>query len=346
MATEKVALHSGICACDRVKERSCRGSRHAPSRQTTGVLSMTRSHRLILGLAVFMLGGGLPAAEPDLSEYRTVDKAITTRAASPASAPSARPGFLGVHLAAAEGGLAVAEVAQDSPAAKAGVRRGDLVLRLDGKVVKDEDACHDLLRAKSPGESIALGLSREGKPLDLTATLVPLSRPMTPGRQRGVLGIQVEPIKDGEGVTIESVTPRSAAERAKLKVGEVILKIDGTAVTSLDKMGELLADKRPDDTVTLTLLLAEKAVDLKVTLGAEDRGGRPRGWGGRGMTAWSRPVYRLGIICVEYPDAKHNPKIPAKAWEEAMFSRGKYTKTSPTGQTVYGSLYDYYFEQS
>ncbi len=308
---------------------------------------MTRSHRPSLGLVVlFVLGGGLPAAEPDLSQYRTVDKAITARPAKGGPAVAARPGFLGVHLAAAGGRLVVAEVAEDSPAAEAGVRRGDLVLRLDGKEVKDEEVCHDLLRAKSPGEAVALGLSRDGKPLDLTATLVPLSRPMTPGRQRGVLGIQVEPVKAGEGVTIESIAPRSAAERAKLKVGEVILKLDGVAVTSLDKMGELLADKRPDDTVTLTLLLAEKAVDLKVTLGGEDRGGRARGWGGRGMTAWSRPGYRLGIICVEYPDAKHNPKIPAKAWEESMFARGKYTKTSATGQTVYGSLYDYYFEQS
>src|SRR5262249_13616741 len=43
---------------------------------------------------------------------------------------------------------------------------------------------------------------------------------------------------------------------------------------------------------------------------------------------------------------KHNPKISPKNWEEAMFSRGAYTKTSATGETVYGSLHDYYLEQS
>jgi M6 family metalloprotease-like protein len=53
----------------------------------------------------------------------------------------------------------------------------------------------------------------------------------------------------------------------------------------------------------------------------------------------------LAIIMIDYPDVKHNPKIPPKEWDDAMFSRDKYTKTI-TGQTAYGSLADYYWEQS
>src|SRR5262249_47328941 len=52
------------------------------------------------------------------------------------------------------------------------------------------------------------------------------------------------------------------------------------------------------------------------------------------------------IILVEYPDVKHNDKIPPRAWEESMFAQGTYNKTSATGQTVFGSMYDYYLEQS
>jgi M6 family metalloprotease-like protein len=96
----------------------------------------------------------------------------------------------------------------------------------------------------------------------------------------------------------------------------------------------------------LTLLLSEKRVEMKMVLGSEPVGDRrPRGWDTR-AGYWTKPAYRLGIICVEYPDVKHNPMIPAKAWEEAMFSKGTYTKTSATGQNVFGSLYDYYLEQS
>src|SRR5439155_3260059 len=61
---------------------------------------------------------------------------------------------------------------------------------------------------------------------------------------------------------------------------------------------------------------------------------------------WTQTAYRLGIILVEYPDTKHNATITPKAWEDSMFSRATYNKTSVTGQTVYGSMYDHYFEQS
>ncbi len=323
---------------------------------------MIRPYRLGLA-AVLVAGWRLIAAEPDLSEYRTVEQAVTAGPAKAAPA-AARPAFLGVHVAAdAQGRLAVAEVAADSPAARAGVRRGDLLLRLDGQDVADDAAFHELLRAKSPGDAVTIALSRAGQPLDVKATLEPPSRPRTRGRPRAVLGVQVATVKDGEGVRIEQVAADSPAERFKLKVGEVLLKLDDIALSGPDKLSEALAAKKPDDTVTLTLLLADKAVEMKVRLGGEPSagqrgggqlGGERAGAGRRGQgfgfgpreRYWTQPVYRLGIICVEYPDAKHNPTITPKAWEDAMFSHGTYTKTSVTGQSVFGSMYDYYLEQS
>ncbi len=309
---------------------------------------MIRTYRHGLGLAVAsVLAWSVVAAEPDLSEYRTVETAVAARVALASAPPAARPGFLGVHAAAdAEGRLAVAEVAAESPAARSGVRRGDLLLRVDGKDVKDADAFRDLLKGKGPGDAVKLALGRTGGTLEVEATLAPPSRPIPVGRQQAVLGVQVATVKDGEGVRIEQVTEGSPADRAKLKTGEVILKIDGVAVTAPDKLAAVLGEHRPDDTVTLTLLLAEKAVDLKVTLAAEQRGDRrPQGFGPRNPY-WNKPVYRLAIICVEYPDVKHNAKITSKAWEDSMFSKGTYNKTSITGQTVHGSMYDYYWEQS
>jgi M6 family metalloprotease-like protein len=305
-------------------------------------------HRLFLGLAaVFVFVWYVPADEPNLDDYRTVDQAVTARDVKSGVPAAPRPAFLGVQAAPdSKGRLAIAEVAADSPAAKAGLRRGDLLLNVDGKAIKSDDDFHDLLRAKYPGDALKLGLSRQGKPLDLTATLAPLGRPMTAGRQQAVLGVQVATVKEGEGVTIEQVVPGSPADRAKLKVGEVLLKVDDVGVTGPDKLREVLDKKKPDDAVTLTLLLAEKRVEMKVTLGAEQPAGRRPGGFDRRNSYWTKPTYRLAVICVEYPDAKHNAKVPVKAWEEAMFSKGTYTKTSATGQTVYGSMVDYYLEQS
>jgi M6 family metalloprotease-like protein len=325
---------------------------------------VTRSLHFRLGLCVaaaISSGGNLFAAEPDLSEYRTVETAITTRDAKAGTVAAARPGFLGLLVSAnAQGRLAIAEVAANSPAAKAGVRAGDLLLGLNGAAVSDADAFYDLLRTKSLGEAVKLALTRQDQQLELRATLEPPSRPLSVGPQRAALGIRVATRKDDEGSTIERVEAESAAERARLKVGEVLLKFGDVAISGPEKLNEALAAKKPDDIVTLTLLIAEKTVEMKVRLGGErdpsaerrvgqGRGGViPPGGGGFGFGPryWTQSKFRLGIILVEYPDAKHNPTIMPRDWEEAMFSHGTYTKNSITGQPVHGSMYDYYLEQS
>lgn len=291
-------------------------------------------------------------------EYRTVTTAIKTRL-QPAAAPVPTPisGFLGVQVGPDSRGRPVVEDVQPgSPADRAGLKVEDQINRLDGKEVASADAFRTALHTKSAGESVQLAVVRDGKPLDMSIRLAPTSRPMLAGRgSPSPLGVQVAAAKGGEGVTIESVQPGSLADRAKLKVGETILKIDDTALNDPDKLREVIASKKPDDMMTLTLFLAEKRVEMKLKLEAERPTGRFAGGGpGGGGTAggwnrsryWTRPTYKIAIILVEYPDTKHNPKITPKAWEEAMFSHDQSYKKTATGQDAHGSMYDYYLEQS
>ncbi len=159
-------------------------------------------------------------------------------------------------------------------------------------------------------------------------------------------------------MTIEQVAAGSPADRAKLKVGEVLLKIDDVALTGPDQLNDLIETKTGEGTIVATLRLAEKAVDLKIKLDPEPTsegrpfatgdgtgpGGQQRGGGGG---YWTKPSFRLAIVCVEYPDVKHNPQITNEAWNEALFSEGTYhNKTNVTGQAVHGSFRDYFLEQS
>src|SRR5439155_23716583 len=124
------------------------------SPESTAVI---RSHRFCLALTVVTAacGWNLFAADPDLSEYRTVETAIAAKVAKPGATASTRPGFLGLLVGLnPQGKLAVTEVAAESPAFRAGVRAGDILLGLNGAVVKDEDSFYDLLRARSLGEAI------------------------------------------------------------------------------------------------------------------------------------------------------------------------------------------------
>jgi len=292
-----------------------------------------------------------PVGEADLAGYRTVENAITTQISRSLDVAVEKPGYLGLFLASEEGGKAVvSEVAADSPAQLAGVQAGDRLLTVGGQQLSSSEQLREILQSKRPGEQLVLAVQRGDKPMTLTATLGTPSKPMRAVPQRASLGVMVESPKEGEGVIIQQVTPNSAAARAKLKPGEIILKLDGTPVSSAIRLRDLIGEKKPEDQVTLTLLIAEKPVEYKVQLGAEDAQEPRRGLGGFGFDTrlsgyWKKDTYRLAVIVIDYPDAKHNEKIPAKAWEDAFFSRNSYKETA-TGQPAFGSMADYYHEQS
>ena len=182
----------------------------------------------------------------------------------------------------AVGKLVVEAIEPDSPAAKAGLKKGDIVVRLEKEPVGSVSAFRETLQAFAPGESINISILRNREPTSVKATLAATSRPIPLNQQKPTLGFEVGAAKSG-GVPITRIVAGSPAERAKLKVGEVVLKIDGKQLSGPATLQEVLATKSPNDLVTLTLSLAGKSVDLEMPVGGEavaDGGGR--GQGGRG----------------------------------------------------------------
>ena len=294
-------------------------------------------------------------AEVNPDGYKTVDSAIAAPMVRDSRANLEAPTvYLGILLDPdSRTDLVIVDVDSDSPASRAGVLPGDALKTLDGRVIRDGEEMFEVLQKKSPGEALELELSRQGKPVNARAILTTWSRTMsTRDRLRSGLGVLVAAGKAGEGVRIERVAPGSPADRAKLKVGEILLKVDDVALTGPDQLYDLIDSKPSEGTVVITLLLAEKSVELKVKLdaapGDDGRpGGTPRPEGQqRGGGYWTKPSFRLAIVCVEYPDVKHNPQITTDAWEQLLFSEGTYTKTNATGQAVHGSFRDYFLEQS
>lgn len=87
--------------------------------------------------------------------------------------------------------------------------------------------------------------------------------------QQGVLGVDVVKTKEGDGVTVQSVASGLPAEVAKLKIGDIILKADNIALTSPDKLREILAAHKPNDDLTLLLGSSGKEIERRVRLSAE-----------------------------------------------------------------------------
>ncbi|MBY0232150.1 MAG: M6 family metalloprotease domain-containing protein [Gemmataceae bacterium] len=179
------------------------------------------------------------------------------------------------------------------------------------------------------------------KGFSTTATAL-AARPAKAGKAviPAYLGVQLA------GAAIESIDDDSPAARAGLRAGDVLASADG--------LRRALAEKKPGDRLEIRFTRAGKPMKTQATLAAVSSplSGEPpmKGFerprrGGRGGR-WTGAAYRLAVILVEYPDTRPNQAITPEAWEDSLFSTGTYTRTSATGQRVFGSMNDHFREQS
>lgn len=89
-----------------------------------------------------------------------------------AKKPEKGKGFLGIGTETRpEGGLSIDKVGRESPAEKAGLKAGDILLKMDGVDLTTKEQFQELLKEKAPDDRVALELLRNGKPETLTLRL-------------------------------------------------------------------------------------------------------------------------------------------------------------------------------
>jgi putative serine protease PepD len=86
--------------------------------------------------------------------------------------------------------------------------------------------------------------------------------------QHALLGVSVQTAASG-GVTVGQVSAGSAADSAGLKAGDVITAVDGTKVTTAEKLRAIIAAHKPGDSVTLTIQRSGSSKTVTATLGAK-----------------------------------------------------------------------------
>jgi serine protease Do len=156
----------------------------------------------------------------------------------------------------AEGAL-VAEPQSGSPAAKAGIKAGDVIQSVNGEPVKDARELARKISALAPGTAVKLAIYRDGKQDTLSLTLGQLPSERLASAATGDeganadvprLGLTLAPANrvagsGAEGVVITEVDPNGAAAD-RFKTGDVILDVAGKAVTSPADVRKALGDAR------------------------------------------------------------------------------------------------------
>ena len=173
-------------------------------------------------------------------------------------------------------GELVQTVQDDSPAARAGLKPGDILTKVNGQDVTAEQSVSFLVANLEPGAQVPVELLRDGKRIALNVTLgkrpteaelqqqaqtfdPDAEEPMAPGESDGTieqkLGLQVIPMTtaiarslgvptDTQGVVIAAVDPNADAARKGLRRGDIILSANYQGVASVE---ELLAQVQAAD---------------------------------------------------------------------------------------------------
>jgi S1-C subfamily serine protease len=188
-------------------------------------------------------------------------------------------GFLGVKFSGDKetGPAVVHEVFADSPAAKAGVKVDDIVLKIGKTDVKNPFDAVNAIKKLKPGEKVILRIKRGEKEKDVSITLGKWpadfkedgkdEKPGSPKAEkaRGYFGLKLRDETEDGPVVIDGIEPDSPAAKAGIKAEDVLLKAGKDEVKTAEKLIKLLSKLKEGDKVTFRIKRGEKEMDVTIT---------------------------------------------------------------------------------
>ena len=240
-------------------------------------------------------------------------------------------GWLGIRFYDnEEGNVEVVEVEKESPAELAKLEEGDIILQIEGKNLTAKEMLYKEVRKRKPGQTVMLKIKKDGKERDVRVKLgeyteesawremeMRFPRLFAPGQKflevapragvkfgfetRKFIGINVDPLnkelaeffgaKDGKGLLVSQIKEGSPAEKAGLKVGDVLVKADGKKLEREGDLSKVIQEKEKGDKIKVEFYRDKRMRTVEIEIEEEEGSGllkfSPEDWDDYSET-WSR----------------------------------------------------------
>ena len=189
--------------------------------------------------------------------------------------------FLGVSTEGSSEGARIINVSENSAAAKAGLKKGDIITKVNDKEVFDPEQLTKVIALLKPDDKVTITYKRDGKENKTTATLGkrrddliargPRGRiaPVPPmvfnfddgefgdvfqyHNARPRLGLKVQDTEDGKGVKVLEVDEGSAAEKAGIKQDDIITSFEGKEIGSASELARASREVKDQSSMKVQL---------------------------------------------------------------------------------------------
>ncbi len=148
-------------------------------------------------------------------------------------------------------GALVEEVTKNSPAEKAGLKEGDIIIEIDGKKIDDAMQLPKIIAMYKPDTRISVKVLREKKEITLKVVVGKQGEMETAGTKLEKIGIRLSDTKNG--VVVEDVLPNSLAVTLGIKVGDYLVRVNNVIVENVEQVAHIINNLATNAACTLQL---------------------------------------------------------------------------------------------